>query len=256
MLALSGRAWAWAQAPAQLASHRVQHPAPSPSSSNTTRWRQQCWAGGRQAAGRLPVAVAALADEQPQEWEPAASSTSSASSIGSGAGSPAQSVQRALGLDYGRRVVGLAASTLGFAPRPLEGLPGCTVDTQAELAEEVLEVARREGCDAVVVGLPVTQAGSLRKRDTDSQQGRHCRNFALNLAAAAAAEAEAAAGGSRGAPIRVFLADERGSTMEALQQLASSGRRKAAHGKVRRSAMRRARARCGLPRRCPAAACP
>ena len=41
------------------------------------------------------------------------------------------------------------------------------------------------GCHGIVVGLPVTQAGSLRQRDTDSQQGRRCRNFALNVAALA-----------------------------------------------------------------------
>lgn len=45
-----------------------------------------------------------------------------------------------------------------------------------------------------MVGLPVTQQGSLRKRDTDSQQGRRCRNFALNVAALA-----------EGAGLAVFL---------------------------------------------------
>ncbi len=34
-----------------------------------------------------------------------------------------------------------------------------------------------------MIGLPVTQRGSLRKPHTDSQQGRRCRNFALNVAA-------------------------------------------------------------------------
>lgn len=149
-----------------------------------------------------------------------------------GSGSPARQVQRALGLDYGRRVVGLAVSTLGLAPRPLEGLPGCGLDGQVALAAAVLEIARRESCDAVVVGLPVTQAGSLRKRDTDSQQGRRCRNFALNLAAAAEGPA-GGSGGNGGSSIRVFLADERGSTLEARHVLASSGRRSSAFGKVR-----------------------
>lgn len=156
--------------------------------------------------------------------------------------SPAHQVQRALGLDYGRRVVGLAVSTLGFAPRPLDGLPGCTVHEQMALAASVLEVARREGCDAIVVGLPVTTRGDLRQRDTDSQQGRRCRNFAHNLAAAAAA-APSSAGGSSSAGslfkssgssgrIRVFLSNEQGSTMQARQELAASGRRKAVVSKV------------------------
>lgn len=158
--------------------------------------------------------------------------------------SPAHQVQRALGLDYGRRVVGLAVSTLGFAPRPLDGLPGCTVHEQMALAATVLDIARREGCDAIVVGLPVTQRGDLRQRDTDSQQGRRCRNFAENLAAAAAApSSNSAASGSGGrnslfksgggsGKVRVFLANEQGSTMQARQELAASGRRKAVVSKV------------------------
>lgn len=156
--------------------------------------------------------------------------------------SPAHQVQRALGLDYGRRVVGLAVSTLGFAPRPLDGLPGCTVYEQMSLAATVLDIARREGCDAIVVGLPVTQRGDLRQRDTDSQQGRRCRNFAENLAVAAAAPNSSSAANSGGNSlfksggssdrVLVFLANEQGSTMQARQELAASGRRKAVVSKV------------------------
>ncbi|EFN52137.1 hypothetical protein CHLNCDRAFT_139266 [Chlorella variabilis] len=128
---------------------------------------------------------------------------------------PAHQVRRALGLDYGRRVVGLAVSTLGLAPRPLEGLPGPLAHEQLQLAAAVLAVAQREACDAIVLGLPVTLAGSLRRRSTDSQQGRRCRNFADNMAAVAAPHA-----------IPVFLADERGSTLAARRLLASSGSRR------------------------------
>ena len=135
--------------------------------------------------------------------------------------SPGQQVRRALGLDYGRRVVGLAVSTQGLAPRPLEGLPGPAAHEQLQLAATVLEVAARESCDAVVVGLPVTERGNLRQASTDSQQGRRCRNFAGNLAAVAEA---------RG--VRVFLADERGSTLEARAVLASRGSKKSAYSKV------------------------
>ncbi len=194
------------------------------------------------AQHRLAAAAAAAWSESDSDdgWQSAASSPPPSS--------PAHQVQRALGLDYGRRVVGLAVSTLGFAPRPLDGLPGCTVHEQMVLAASVLEIARREGCDAVVVGLPVTQRGDLRQRDTDSQQGRRCRNFAENLAAAAAAaptssssSSSSSGGGSTGSlfksgggssRIRVFLADERGSTMQARQELAASGRRKALVSKV------------------------
>lgn len=55
-----------------------------------------------------------------------------------------------------------------------------------------------------MVGLPVTSAGSLRRRQTDSQQGRRCRNFA---------DAVAALAHSKG--LQVYLADERGTTVEA-----------------------------------------
>lgn len=148
-----------------------------------------------------------------------------AASSGYPEGSPGQQVQRALGLDYGRRVVGLAVSTLGLAPRPLDGVPGCAsaADVLAT-AQAVLEVAMRERCDAIVVGLPVTSTGSLRRRDTDSQQGRRCRNFASTLASLAE---------PRG--LRVFLADERGSTLEARQVLEASGSRRSTFSRVRQS---------------------
>eukprot|EP00891_Asterochloris_glomerata_P003424 jgi/Astpho2/3424/Aster-x1148 len=41
------------------------------------------------------------------------------------------------------------------------------------------------GADGFVVGLPVTLNGTLTRRNTDSQQGRRCRNFAENLHALA-----------------------------------------------------------------------
>ncbi|KAL4435247.1 hypothetical protein ABPG77_001929 [Micractinium sp. CCAP 211/92] len=151
---------------------------------------------------------------QPESQQLVASSVSSE-------GRPVQQVQRALGLDYGRRVVGLAVSTLGLAPRPLEGVPGCaSAADQLATASAVLDVAARERCDAIVVGLPVTSTGSLRRRDTDSQQGRRCRNFASTLASLAE---------PRG--LQVFLTDERGSTLEARQFLEASGSRRSTFGK-------------------------
>jgi RNase H-fold protein (predicted Holliday junction resolvase) len=127
-----------------------------------------------------------------------------------------------LGLDYGRRTVGLAVSTLGLAPRPLDGLPGVQGHEQMRLAADVLAIARREACDAVVVGLPVTREGQLCNASTDSQQGRRCRTFAKNLAAMAADHA-----------VLVFLANEQGSTMAAQQALELSGSRRSTIGKVR-----------------------
>ncbi|KAL4436633.1 hypothetical protein ABPG75_003772 [Micractinium tetrahymenae] len=117
--------------------------------------------------------------------------------------------------------MGLAVSTLGLAPRPLRGLPGCaSAADQLATAAAVLEVATRERCDAIVMGLPVTSTGSLWRRDTDSQQGRRCRNFASTLASLA---------GPRG--LQVFLADERGSTLAARQVLEASGSRRSTFSK-------------------------
>ena len=178
--------------------------------------------GGCRAAVHAPVV---RVDREASLALPLRRAARSACSSAGGASPPARRVQRALGLDYGRRVVGLAVSTLGLAPRPLEGLPGVQAHEQLRLAADVLAVAQREACDAIVVGLPVTQAGSLRQRDTDSQQGRRCRNFAGNMAALAAPHA-----------IPVFLADERGSTVEALEVLASSGAKRSLIAKVRGAA--------------------
>lgn len=59
-------------------------------------------------------------------------------------------------------------------------------------------------CDSIVIGLPVTSNGSLRRRQTDSQQGRRCRNFADAVAALACTR-----------DLTVYLVDERGTTVEA-----------------------------------------
>jgi RNase H-fold protein (predicted Holliday junction resolvase) len=64
----------------------------------------------------------------------------------------------------------------------------------------------------VVVGLPVTDRGDLRRRQTDSQQGRRCRHFADALAALAV---------SRG--VRVFLCDERNTTADARALMSAAG---------------------------------
>jgi putative transcription antitermination factor YqgF len=60
------------------------------------------------------------------------------------------------------------------------------------------------GCDAIVIGIPVTTEGSIRRRQTDSQQGRRCRNFADAVAALTVNK-----------DLYVYLVDERGTTLEA-----------------------------------------
>jgi RNase H-fold protein (predicted Holliday junction resolvase) len=125
-------------------------------------------------------------------------------------------------VDYGRKIVGLAVSTMGLAPRPVAGVPGVPFNEVLQLAASILAVAQQEACDAIVVGVPVTRQGSLQDRNTDSQQGRRCRNFAGNLATIAAS-----------ADVPVFLADEQGSTVMAMHSLTSSGSKRSTHDKVR-----------------------
>lgn len=64
---------------------------------------------------------------------------------------PPMKLQRALGVDYGRKFVGLAVSTLGFAPRPLKPLPGRGYEAIMQLADEVLQAALAEGQSAAAV---------------------------------------------------------------------------------------------------------
>lgn len=60
----------------------------------------------------------------------------------------------------------------------------------------------------------MTLAGSLRKRGTDSQQGRRCRNFADAVAALAHVRS-----------LEVFVVNERGTTSEAMLAMSAMGRR-------------------------------
>lgn len=53
-------------------------------------------------------------------------------------------VRKALGVDYGRRRIGLAVSTLGLAPRPLGTLPGGGYTEILRMATEVVDVALSE----------------------------------------------------------------------------------------------------------------
>lgn len=150
----------------------------------------------------------------------------------------AQQAQRALGVDYGRRHIGVAVSTLGLAPRPMQFIRGGDITEIMRMAQDVVDVAISErmlsrdmlvvwslevhlpclliaGCDAIVVGLPVTLDGSLYKRQTDSQQGRRCRNFAHTVVEISAKH-----------EIDVYLVDERGTSQEAGALLGFVGSRK------------------------------
>ncbi|KAI8101933.1 hypothetical protein M9434_006995 [Picochlorum sp. BPE23] len=130
---------------------------------------------------------------------------------------PAKDVRRALGVDYGRKHIGVAVSTMGWAPRPLQFIRGGGIVELMRMAQDVVDVAMEEQCDAIIVGLPVTHQGSLYKRATDSQQGRRCRNFAHTVLALSDKHS-----------IGVFLVDERGTSQEAgaLLDIVGSGQRR------------------------------
>lgn len=72
----------------------------------------------------------------------------------------------ALGVDYGRRRTGLAVSSGGLAPRPLEVVPS---HPAPNLIRAVVDAALRERADEIVVGLPVPpkppDADAARKRE-------------------------------------------------------------------------------------------
>lgn len=72
----------------------------------------------------------------------------------------------ALGVDYGRRRTGLAVSSGGLAPRPLEVVPS---HPAPNLIRAVVDAALRERADEIVVGLPVPpkppDADAARKPD-------------------------------------------------------------------------------------------
>ena len=57
---------------------------------------------------------------------------------------PAKDVRRALGVDYGRRHIGVAVSTLGLAPRPLQFIRGGGIVELMRMAQDVVDVALSE----------------------------------------------------------------------------------------------------------------
>lgn len=58
--------------------------------------------------------------------------------------------RRALGVDYGRKCIGLAVSTMGLAPRPLSNLRGGGIQMLMQTAQGVVDAALAEGESAAV----------------------------------------------------------------------------------------------------------
>jgi putative Holliday junction resolvase len=168
---------------------------------------------------KLSIPAAPLGSKRPV-WPPLtptkANAATNADASTNGSQQPA-CPQRALGIDYGRQRIGVAISTLGLAPRPLSPLRGGGLDEVYAIAQQVIDLAASEQADSIVIGLPVTQNGNLRKRSTDSQQGRRCRYFADVVAEVAISSNEHC--------LNTFLMDERGTTMDAESLLREGGRR-------------------------------
>ena len=184
----------------------------------------------QRSCSHVALAAADDADELPEylrrvKWVPKKPPASGASSTDTKKAYkflPAKDVRRALGVDYGRVHIGVAVSNLGIAPRPLNFIRGGGIVELMRMANDVVDVAVAAQVDCIVVGLPVTTTGSLYKRQTDSQQGRRCRNFAATVFSV-----------SEKHSIGVFLVDERGTSQEAgaLLDIVGGGSNKRKGGK-------------------------
>ena len=109
---------------------------------------------------------------------------------------------RILGLDHGDRRIGVAISDeLGHTAQPLLTIHRTNYRNDMR---SLARIARRHGCTAIVVGLPLHMSGDTGKRAVAATQF--------------AAEIEA------GLKIPVFLWDERLSTAEAHRHLDAAGR--------------------------------
>jgi putative Holliday junction resolvase len=117
----------------------------------------------------------------------------------------------ALGLDFGDRRIGVAASDpLGVTAQPI------TVIERSSLSEDIArirEIATGRGTDRIVVGLPLNMDGSV------GPQARRAKRFAGRL--------------ERELEIRVELWDERLSTVEAERSLIAAEKRRAARRGLR-----------------------
>jgi putative Holliday junction resolvase len=117
----------------------------------------------------------------------------------------------ALGLDFGERRIGVAASDpLGVTAQPI------TVIERSSLSEDIArirEIATGRGTDRIVVGLPLNMDGSV------GPQARRAKRFAGRL--------------ERELEIRVELWDERLSTVEAERSLIAAEKRRAARRGLR-----------------------
>jgi putative holliday junction resolvase len=115
---------------------------------------------------------------------------------------------RLIGIDYGRKRIGLAVSDeLGIATRGIGFVPR---EDDRQAAAVVAEVARREGAAAIVVGLPLHAHGAV------GANVRWVRAFTAELA--------------KLIDLPIHEVDERYSSSEAEEQLRAEGKWPAAPG--------------------------
>jgi putative Holliday junction resolvase len=111
--------------------------------------------------------------------------------------------KRIIGIDYGRRRIGVAYSDpLRITAQPLTTV---LLKTEVEAVNRVCEVLAKEDVELVVVGLPVSLSG-----ETGGQMADEIRKFAAGLE-------------KRG--YRVIFEDERFTSAEAMATMRLAGKR-------------------------------
>jgi putative Holliday junction resolvase len=111
--------------------------------------------------------------------------------------------QRFLGVDYGRRRIGIAVSDLsGIIARPLETL---NIKSIEDAVEAVYAIALREEVAAIVVGLPLAESG--KPTELSEEVGEFCERLEKLVA------------------IPVHQEDERLSSRQALGVLHAHGKK-------------------------------
>ena len=119
--------------------------------------------------------------------------------------------EKVLGLDFGERRIGVAASDVfGVMAQAVAVIERTTL---VEDVARIGEIAERRGAGKIVLGLPLNMDGSM------SPQGRRVRRFANRL--------------RRELELEVDLWDERLSTVEAERVLIEAGESRAARRAVR-----------------------
>jgi putative Holliday junction resolvase len=111
---------------------------------------------------------------------------------------------RLLGIDFGQARIGVAVSDdLGMLAHPLETVSG---HDEAAAVERIVEIARDRGIQKIVIGLP------LRMDGTEGSAVEKVRAFAGNLRKVLPE------------PVSLIEADERLTTVMAMEKLHAAGR--------------------------------